>query len=87
MFSLLDSSLFIMPVCYHPTTVLSVDDDAAFLQILSLKVSKTLPLLCFSSPEEALTYTKQKHHYFPFTSRCLTETNEGMAFNFLNIRR
>jgi hypothetical protein len=28
--------MFVRPVCYHPTTVLSVDDDVAFSNILQL---------------------------------------------------
>jgi CheY-like chemotaxis protein len=86
MFTSLGDSLFVMPVCYHPTTVLSVDDDEAFLNILSLQLSNKLSLLCFSNPNAALEYSKNSHHYFPFTSRCLTDENDSVKFNFMSIR-
>ncbi|MDP3706249.1 MAG: hypothetical protein Q8R24_10165 [Legionellaceae bacterium] len=86
MFSSLGESMFIMPICYHPTTVLSVDDDEAFSQMLAIHVEKQLSLLCFSNPEEAIEYTKNKHHYLPFTARCLTDEDDGVKFNFLSIR-
>lgn len=86
MFSSLGGSMFIMPVCYYPTTMLSVDDDEYFLEFLSLKFEKKLPILCFNSPSEAIEYTKSKHHYLPFTARCITEENDGIKFNLMTLR-
>ena len=57
--------LFIMPVCYHPTTILSVDDDLAFLKNLSLEVSDKIAILYFDDPRKAIEYTKKKSSLFP----------------------
>ena len=53
-----DKPFFVMPVCYHPTTVLAVDDERQFLDALKLKVSDHLSLMCFDNPEDALEYIK-----------------------------
>lgn len=86
MFISLGGSFFIMPICYHPTTVLAIDDDKVFLKIFSTEMSDKLPLLCFDKPEEAIKYMKNEHHYLPFTSRCLIETEDGITLNFVTIR-
>ena len=66
------NAMFNFPVCYHPTTILSVDDEPEFLEILSAQVADALVLLCFNNPEEAMTYTKNHHHYLPFRERCFS---------------
>lgn len=76
MFSSLDGSMFVFPVCYHPTTLLSIDDDTGMLKLLALNLENKVPLLCFNTPEKALDYTKNKHRYLPFTTRCM-EASEG----------
>jgi CheY-like chemotaxis protein len=86
MFCSLGDSMFVMPICYHPTTILSVDDDVSFLKNLAFKVSDKVLLLCFNSPEEAMEYTKNKHHYFPVLSRCYDNKNIDSAFNLKLIR-
>jgi len=79
-------SLFILPVCYHPTTVLSIDDDTDFLKILSASVSDKLSLLCFNEPEKAIEYTKNQHHFYPFIERCLITDNDTTTFQISAIR-
>ncbi|MEI6095466.1 MAG: hypothetical protein WCR08_08425 [Gammaproteobacteria bacterium] len=65
-----DKSFFVMPVCYHPTTVLAVDDERQFLDALKLKVSDHLSLMCFDNPEEALEYIKSSRELqVPFAAR------------------
>lgn len=86
MFTSLDGSLFIIPVCYHPTTLVAVDDDKAFLTVLSAEMADKLPLLCFNNPDEAIMYTKYQHHYLPFTDRCLIEQVGGLKLNVMAIR-
>ena len=68
-------SLFNFPVCYHPTTILSVDDDEAFLNILSSRLADEIPVLCFSEPKDALEYTKNHHAHSPFRERCLKDSS------------
>lgn len=86
MFTAVDGSLFIMPVCYHPTTVLSIDDDIGFLKLLTAELSDKLALLCFDSPEKAIEYAKDKHHYLPFTARCLSESNGSVKLDVMSFR-
>lgn len=86
MFSRLDDSMFILPVCYHPTTILSVDDDKAFLNVLSTELADKLSLCCFDNPLQSLEYTKNTHSYNPFTDRCLKVENHTTTFKFSAIR-
>ena len=76
MISLNLNGMFNFPVCYHPTTVLSVDDDPAFLEILSAQLADKIPLLCFDDPKTALDYTKNHHSYVPFKERCFKKNSE-----------
>ena len=65
-----DKPFFVMPVCYHPTTVLAVDDERQFLDALKLKVSDHLSLMCFDNPEDALEYIKcSRELQAPFAAR------------------
>jgi CheY-like chemotaxis protein len=77
------TEMFVRPVCYHPTTVLSVDDDAAFSNILQLSVDDAFPLLCFNDPEKAKNFIKKEQLYYPFLSRCMKDNQ----FNILAMRR
>lgn len=40
---------------YHPTRVVFVDDDPAFLTLLPLRLGETVPFLRFDSPEELVS--------------------------------
>jgi hypothetical protein len=53
-----DKPFFVMPICYHPTTVLAVDDEKEFLDALKASTSKKLSLLCFDNPEDALSLSE-----------------------------
>lgn len=65
-----EKPFFVMPICYHPTTVLVVDDERQFLDALELEVSDHLPLLCFDKPEVALEYIKNSRELqIPFAAR------------------
>lgn len=86
MFTSLGGSLLIMPLCYHPTTVLAVDDDIRFLKNLAVEISDKQVLLCFDKPQEVLKYTKDTHHLLPFTARCLKNKPDGVQFSALAIR-
>ncbi len=79
MFSSLDGSMFVFPVCYHPTTLLSIDDDVGMLKLLALNLENEISLLCFNTPETALDYTKHKHLYLPFTTRCMNKSEESIC--------
>ncbi len=65
-----DKPFFVMPICYHPTTVLVVDDERQFLNALKLKVSDHLALMCFDNAEDALEYIKNSRELqVPFAAR------------------
>ena len=65
-----EKPFFMMPICYHPTTVLAVDDEVKFLNTLKTGVSDHLSLLCFDNPEAALEYIKNSRNLeIPFAAR------------------
>lgn len=65
-----DKSFVVMPICYHPTTVLVVDDERDFLETLETNVSGHIPLLCFDSPDAAIEYVKNSRELkVPFVAR------------------
>ena len=65
-----DKPFVVMPVCYHPTTVLAVDDERDFLETLETHVSGHIPLLCFDSPDAAIEYVKNSRELkVPFAAR------------------
>ena len=60
----------VMSVCYHPTTVLVVDDDVNFLDTLKASLSKNIVLLRFDNPEKAIEYVKNSRELqLPLASR------------------
>lgn len=65
-----DKPFIVLPVCYHPTTVLVVDDERQFLNTLKTGVSDHLSLLCFDNPDDALKYIKgSRNLQIPFAAR------------------
>ncbi|MCR9192841.1 MAG: hypothetical protein NXI01_09355 [Gammaproteobacteria bacterium] len=65
-----DKPFVVMPVCYHPTTVLAVDDEKHFLDALEANVSDSLRLLCFDNPDTAIEYVKHSRELMiPFAAR------------------
>lgn len=65
-----DKPFVVMPVCYHPTTVLAVDDERKFLESLKTSLSEKLALLCFDDPEKAIEYVKNSRELkVPFAAR------------------
>ena len=64
------SSSVVMPVCYHPTTVLVVDDDVDFLNKLKASVAKNIALICFDNPDAVIDYIKNSRELqIPLASR------------------
>lgn len=79
-------SFFVMPVCYHPTTVMMVDDDAEFSKTLALYMTDRLSFVSFSSTDSAIDYVKNTFHHSMFTNRCLSHTAQKHQLDFLAIR-
>lgn len=53
-----------IPCFYHPTTALLVDDDADFLNSLSLALAPYCKTLQFTFPNEAETYIQENHETY-----------------------
>jgi CheY-like chemotaxis protein len=65
-----------MPVCYHPTTVVFLDDNRKYLRELRLSLDeKKFAPRFFNDPQEALKFLKQYIPH-PFVERCLTKPEE-----------
>ena len=79
-----DKPFIVMPVCYHPTTVLAVDDERDFLDALETDFSDHLSLLCFDNPEVAIEYVKNSRELrIPFAARLhLTGKNDTDVCGF-----
>ncbi len=61
---------FLAPMCYHPTTVLAVDDEVQFLKALRSSLSKSVPLKTFDKPEDALNFVNSSREIqLPFAAR------------------
>jgi CheY-like chemotaxis protein len=86
----LDSTkpFIVMPVCYHPTTVLAVDDEKQFLDALKFEVSDHLSLKCFDTPEAALEYIKNSRELqVPFAARLhFSGKNDSQECGFARMR-
>lgn len=78
----LSGTFFVMPVCYHPTTVMMVDDDPTFLKYAALQLKDKCAILPFNSVDEAIQFIQQDYHHRPFTTRCI----ESNRLNVLAIR-
>lgn len=79
-----DKPFVVMPVCYHPTTVLVVDDERNFLESLKANLSDKLAVLCFDNPEKAIEYVKSSRELrIPFVARLhLTGKDDTKACGF-----
>ena len=79
-----DTPGVVMPVCYHPTTVLVVDDDVNFLNKLKASVSKNIALICFDNPDAVIDYIKNSRELqIPLASRLhFTGKNDTQTCGF-----
>ena len=86
MFSLIDEdTFFLMPVAYHPRTVMLVDDDQAFLKQLALQLSEHTPVITFSNPDEAILHLRK---YYAALKDCwLFQTKDSIEASLEKSRR
>jgi len=68
-----------IPTCYHPTTVLFVDDNKDFLLNFSLHFDDDLPYKIFVSPKEALNFANQQPLKHPLHERCFSEYPDAIG--------
>ncbi|MDF2939367.1 MAG: Response regulator receiver [Gammaproteobacteria bacterium] len=60
-----------IPYCFHPSTIILVDDDVHFLKSLSLQLSSHGNCLAYHNPYEALDFLRT-YKNTPFTDRCVS---------------
>lgn len=77
---------FVMPICYHPTTILLVDDDERFTKLLSYSLSDDIPIKSFNHPKDALDFIESKHKHSIFSDKCIQETDGSSTFNLKALR-
>jgi len=58
-----------MPICFHPTTAMLVDDDADFIKFVSLNLTNELPVLSFTNPDAAISYMESPNKHSIFRDR------------------
>jgi CheY-like chemotaxis protein len=63
--------LTLSPYC-HPTTIVVIDDNEAFLRSLTLEMPATMACHGFTSPEEALDFLNEPIDLAPLVDRCFT---------------
>lgn len=63
-------TFFILPACYHPTTVVMVDDDPNFLKSVALQLDDKLAILPFTSVDDVLHFINNKYKERLFSTRC-----------------
>lgn len=72
---------------YHPTTVVLVDDNEAFLRSLTLEMPEGMACHGFTSPEAALEFLNQPIDLAPLVDRCFTlnRCHDGEAVIHLDL--
>jgi CheY-like chemotaxis protein len=63
-------------LCYHPTTVVFIDDNVDYLNQMQKLFQRTLPCLTFSQPEKALEFLNA-HQEKPFVERCVERSADN----------
>lgn len=66
-----------IPLFYHPTSTLFLDDDRSIISSLSGNIDKHFPFILEENPQKALEYLKS--HYFdtkPFSSGIIEENHD-----------
>lgn len=56
--------MYAIKAFYFPTRIILVDDDPAFLQVLSSKLSEKFLVKTFNNPQEALAYLQKTQSFF-----------------------
>ena len=56
--------------CYHPTTIVLIDDDKVFLNTMNLHLGRDIPCRTFTDPKQALHFLKDKYKADLYTERC-----------------
>ncbi len=65
-----------LPLLYHPTSVLFLDDDPKLLKSLALKLNPALPFVLYKDPESALEHLKKSYFDDNDIAKDLIDQNE-----------
>jgi CheY-like chemotaxis protein len=57
---------------FHPTTVVLVDDNEAFMRSMTLEMPSSIALHGFTDPEDALAFLDEPIDLAPLVDRCFT---------------
>lgn len=69
-------SLPFISACYHPTTILSVDDDPQFLNNISVQLANEVAFRFETNPIKALQYINEEYNLGTFLRRCVLQPDE-----------
>ncbi|HEX4046013.1 MAG TPA: response regulator [Gammaproteobacteria bacterium] len=72
------------PCCFFPTTVVLIDDNSNFLNLIFAKIIKNLPCISFMDSTEALNFLNTKGKKDNFSDKWLTY-QEDDAINHSNV--
>lgn len=64
--------VIVQPVCFHPTTVLLVDDNLNALKALELSLSRNFLITTLNDPNEVIALLNKNWAQDPFTRRCIS---------------
>lgn len=53
--------LCVLPICFRPTTIMLVDDDADFLKEMAHQLSEQYPTITFTDPDKAIQYFEKNN--------------------------
>lgn len=71
-------------LCYHPTTVVFVDDNNDYLEQLKARFNELLPLQAFDDPALALQFLNETYQEESFIRRCtITPDPDKVEFDHL----
>lgn len=65
-----------LPVCFHPTTLMMLDDDKSFVEAMMALVSLSMKFKPFTVPQEALEFLNSYERH-PFTELCISQSQTG----------
>lgn len=72
--------------CYHPTTIVLVDDSEDFVSAIELPLKKTRCCRSYTDPLKALAFFENDYEPAPFTQRCfISPLEEKVDHLFFNV--
>jgi CheY-like chemotaxis protein len=63
--------------CYHPTSILIVDDEKTYVDTLHLKFKRNLPCKTYTNPKDALNFLLNDYHFDALENRWIKRSKEN----------